>query len=234
MPLLEVDGLEGGYGQSRVLFGVSFSVAAGEVVTLLGRNGMGKTTTISTIMGLLPPPPAPSASTAPRSTASPPTASAASASAWSPKAARSSQPHRPRKPDRHRVQPPPRARALDARPHPRPLPRPRPPPARLCRPALRRRTADARRRPRADDQPRLLILDEATEGLAPLIRAEIWRVLSMLAAAGQSILVIDKNVDALVRIASRHFILEKGRVVWSGSSAELRADPALQQRYLGV
>ncbi len=82
--------------------------------------------------------------------------------------------------------------------------------------------------------PRLLILDEATEGLAPLIRGEIWRVLARLKAAGQSILIIDKNVAALVALAQRHYILEKGRVVWSGGSAALKADVAMQHRYLGV
>jgi branched-chain amino acid transport system ATP-binding protein len=82
--------------------------------------------------------------------------------------------------------------------------------------------------------PRLLILDEATEGLAPLIRHEIWNTLAKLKAAGQSILVVDKNVDALARIADRHFIIEKGRVVWTGKSAELLADKELQHRYLGV
>ena len=82
--------------------------------------------------------------------------------------------------------------------------------------------------------PRLLILDEATEGLAPLIRAEIWRCLTALKAAGQSILVIDKNVDALIRIADRHTLIERGRVVWTGTSAELAAAPDVQYRYLGV
>jgi branched-chain amino acid transport system ATP-binding protein len=82
--------------------------------------------------------------------------------------------------------------------------------------------------------PKLLILDEATEGLAPLVRAEIWRVLGGLKAEGQAILVIDKNLEALTRIADRHTIIEKGRVVWSGTSADLAADPALQARYLGV
>ncbi len=82
--------------------------------------------------------------------------------------------------------------------------------------------------------PRLLVLDEATEGLAPLIRQEIWTCLEGLKAARQSILVIDKNVDALTRIADRHHIVEKGRVVWTGTSDELRADPTLQERYLGV
>ena len=82
--------------------------------------------------------------------------------------------------------------------------------------------------------PRLVILDEATEGLAPLIRDEIWACLTRLKAAGQSILVIDKNVDALTRIADRHYLIERGRVVWSGTSAELAAAPEVQHRYLGI
>ena len=82
--------------------------------------------------------------------------------------------------------------------------------------------------------PRLLILDEATEGLAPLVCAEIWRVLERLKAAGQSILIIDKNVDTLCRITDRHFIIEKGRMAWTGTSAELASDADLQHRYLGV
>ena len=82
--------------------------------------------------------------------------------------------------------------------------------------------------------PRLLILDEATEGLAPLIRAEIWRCLADLKALGQAILVIDKNLGALTRVADRHVMIESGRVVWSGASAELAAAPDVQHRYLGV
>jgi len=82
--------------------------------------------------------------------------------------------------------------------------------------------------------PRLLILDEATEGLAPLIRAEIYRSIQSLKAEGLSILVIDKDVQALTRVADRHYVLEKGRVVWSGTSAELAADANVQHRYLGV
>ena len=82
--------------------------------------------------------------------------------------------------------------------------------------------------------PRLLILDEATEGLAPLIREEIWNCLSMLKARGQSVLVIDKNVEHLTRIADRHYIIERGRAVWSGTSEQLIAEPDLQHRYLGV
>ena len=82
--------------------------------------------------------------------------------------------------------------------------------------------------------PRLLILDEATEGLAPLIRDEIWRCLSELKAQGQAILLIDKNLDALTRIGDRHYVIERGKVVWTGGSSELLADEELQQRYLGV
>jgi branched-chain amino acid transport system ATP-binding protein len=82
--------------------------------------------------------------------------------------------------------------------------------------------------------PRLLILDEATEGLAPLVRAEIWQCLTRLKTAGQSILVIDKNVQALTRIADRHYLIERGRVVWTGTSRELAAAPDVQHRYLGI
>ncbi len=82
--------------------------------------------------------------------------------------------------------------------------------------------------------PRLLILDEATEGLAPLIRAEIWRCLARLKAEGLAILVIDKNVQALTRLADRHYLIERGRVVWTGTSPELAAAPDVQHRYLGV
>ena len=70
--------------------------------------------------------------------------------------------------------------------------------------------------------------------MAPLIREEIWRCLAQLRAAGQSILVIDKNVDALARIADRHYIIERGRVVWTGSSQQLAAAPEIQHRYLGI
>jgi branched-chain amino acid transport system ATP-binding protein len=82
--------------------------------------------------------------------------------------------------------------------------------------------------------PRLLILDEATEGLAPLIRDEIWNCLSMLKARGQSVLVIDKNIENLTRIADRHYIIERGCAVWSGTSEQLTAAPELQHRYLGI
>src|SRR4029077_18895848 len=82
--------------------------------------------------------------------------------------------------------------------------------------------------------PRLLILDEATEGLAPLVRAEIWRCLERLKSLGLAILIIDKNLAALTRLADRHHIIEKGRIVWQGDSAALREDDAIRRRYLGV
>ena len=82
--------------------------------------------------------------------------------------------------------------------------------------------------------PKLLILDEATEGLAPLIRDEIWRVLKSLKEQGQSILLIDKNLEQLMRLVDRHFLMERGRIVWEGTSKELRQNPELIRRYLGV
>jgi branched-chain amino acid transport system ATP-binding protein len=82
--------------------------------------------------------------------------------------------------------------------------------------------------------PKLLILDEATEGLAPLVRAEIWACLARLKGERQAIVVIDKNVEALARLADRHVVIEKGRVVWTGTSAELSADPTVKDRYLHV
>jgi branched-chain amino acid transport system ATP-binding protein len=82
--------------------------------------------------------------------------------------------------------------------------------------------------------PKLLVMDEATEGLAPLVRKEIWRGLTVIKNYGQSILIIDKNLDELMKIADRHYIMEKGRVVWSGDTAQLSADDQLTSHYLGV
>src|SRR4029079_9447809 len=82
--------------------------------------------------------------------------------------------------------------------------------------------------------PRLLILDEATEGLAPLVRLEIWDCLARLKAEGLSILIIDKNLEALLRLADRHYLIERGRIVWDGTSQALAAAPEIQHRYLGV
>ncbi len=236
--MLRAEKLETFYGESQVLFGMDLEVDAGEVVTLLGRNGMGKTTTVRSIMGL----------TRPRAgrvwfegaeitglpayrvaraglglvpegrqifhnltlrenlvaTARPPAGNGAGAPAWT------------------------LERVFE------------------LFPALAARAKSYGDQLSGGEQqmlaigralmtnPRLLILDEATEGLAPLIRAEIWRILEALKAAGLAILVIDKNVAALTRIADRHAIIEKGRAVWTGTSAELAANPTLHERYLGV
>jgi branched-chain amino acid transport system ATP-binding protein len=233
--MLEVSGLEAGYGESQVLFGISFAVDAGEVVTLLGRNGMGKTTTVSAVMGIVP------VRRGEIRFAGAPIAGLAS--------------YRIAKlgiglvPEGRQVFPnltvrenlvaTAANRAASARPWTLDT-------VMALFPALaERRDAYGGLLSGGEQQmlaigralmtnPRLLILDEATEGLAPLVRTEIWRALEELKARGQSILVIDKNVAILTRIASRHYVLEKGRMVWQGSSEELRGNVALQHRYLGV
>jgi branched-chain amino acid transport system ATP-binding protein len=233
--MLTVRGLRAGYGQSQVLFDMGFEVRQGEVVTLLGRNGMGKTTTISSIMGIVKPTAGeihfdgipigglPSFRIAKRGLGLVPegrqvfpnltvrenlVATAANRSGkadpWTLDAILAMFPR------------------LAERLHN---------PASLLSGGEQQMMVIGRA---LMTNPRLLILDEATEGLAPLIRSEIWSCLSRLKAAGQAILVIDKNVDALTRIADRHYILEKGRVVWTGDSAALRADSELSRRYLGV
>ena len=234
--MLEVSELAASYdADSQVLFGVSFGVAAGEVVTLLGRNGMGKTTTISTVMGILP--------------------AKGGRIRFDGRALERLPAYRVAQcglglvPEGRHIFPNLTVREnLVATAGNR---RGEAAPWTLdgvldLFPALHERVDSLGVLLSGGEQqmlaigralmtnPRLLILDEATEGLAPLVRHEIWEVLKLLKARGQSILVIDKNVDALSRIADRHYILEKGRVVWSGRSAELKADPTLKQRYLGI
>jgi branched-chain amino acid transport system ATP-binding protein len=193
--MLELEAVETAYGTSQVLFGVTLAVGAGEVITLLGRNGMGKTTTVRTIMGLVPP-----------------------------------------RAGRIRFE----GRAIERWPDYRIAQAGLGfvPEGRQIFPNLTVRenlvATAANRRRATEPWTLLLILDEATEGLAPLVRVEIWRCLAMLKAAGQAILVIDKNVEALGRIADRHYMIEKGRVVWSGDAAALRAASDVQLRYLGV
>jgi branched-chain amino acid transport system ATP-binding protein len=230
--LLEVAGVETAYGLSQVLFGVSLSVAPGEMVTLMGRNGMGKTTTVRSIMGLTP--------------------ARAGTIRFSGREIRALPAYKIAKlgiglvPEGRQIFP-----NLSVREN-------------LVATAVARaggwtleRVYDlfprlAERRSSMGNQlsggeqqmlavgralmtnPRLLILDEATEGLAPLIRTEIWRCLARLKETGLAVLVIDKNVGALTRVADRHFLIERGRVVWSGSSPELAAAPDVQHRYLGV
>jgi len=233
--MLEVTALEASYDQSQVLFGVSFSIAAGEVVTLLGRNGMGKTTTISTVMGILP---------AKRGEIIFEGAALHHLPAY-----RVAQHGLGLVPEGRQVFPNLTvkenlvATAGNRRNEANPWTL-----AAVLElfPPLRERLDSSGALLSGGEQqmlaigralmtnPRLLILDEATEGLAPLVRHEIWEVLKRLKARGQAILVIDKNVDVLARFADRHYILEKGRTVWSGTSAALQADATLKQRYLGV
>ena len=230
--MLEVRSLITGYGDAQALFGVDLDIASGEVVTLLGRNGMGKTTTIRALMGLLP--------------------------VWSGRIVFDGQDltqapafERARAglglvPEGRLVFPTLTveenlvATAADR--------------FQSGRWSLERiyqvfpRLAE-RKRHRGNElsggeqqllaighalmtNPKLLVLDEATEGLAPLIRQDIWSCIAALKAEGEAILVIDKTIQAMTKLADRHVILEKGRVVWSGSNAQFLADPTIIDRYL--
>ena len=231
--VLEVSGIETCYGLSQVLFGLSLSIAPAEMVTLMGRNGMGKTTTVRSIMGLTPARAGsirfmggeirglPSYKIAQLGIGLVPegrqifpnlsvrenllaTAVARDGGDWTLEKVHDLFPRLAERAD-----------------------------------SMGNQLSGGEQQMLAIGRalmtnPRLLILDEATEGLAPLIRAEIWRCLAALKASGLAILVIDKNVGALIRVADRHFLIERGRVVWSGASAELAAAPDVQHRYLGV
>ena len=233
--MLRVETLKAAYGAAQVLFDVSFAVGEGEVVTLLGRNGMGKTTTISTIMGLMPAARRTDHLRRPRaSTACRPTASPRPGSASCPRAARSFR----------RLSVEENLIATAAARFGRPRWRLDDIYAMFPRLAERRRNMGNQLSGGEQQMlaigrglmtnPKLLILDEATEGLAPLIRNEIWSSLKRLKAEGQAILLVDKHIDALLKLADRHVVIEKGRVVWSGTSAALLADPTVRQRYLQV
>jgi branched-chain amino acid transport system ATP-binding protein len=233
--MLEVEGLEAAYGLSQVLFGVTFRVEAGQVVTLLGRNGMGKTTTVRAVMGILP------------ARAGHVRFGGRTIHRWP--SYRIAQAGIGLVPEGRQVFPnltvrenlvataAERTRSGSAWTADKVF---------ELFPALRPRARTLGAHLSGGEQqmlaigralmtnPKLLILDEATEGLAPLVRAEIWRCLERLKREGQAILLIDKNVVALTRIAAAHYILEKGRIVWSGQSEELRAREDIQHRYLGV
>jgi branched-chain amino acid transport system ATP-binding protein len=233
--MLTVERLEAAYGVSQVLFDISFEVPPSSVVTLLGRNGMGKTTTVRALMGLLPLRggrvhfqgralhglPAYRIARAglglvPEGRQIFPNltvrenlvATAANRGAVS-------RPWTVERVFELFPQLSARARSLGA----------------TLSGGEQQMLAIARA---LMTNPRLLILDEATEGLAPRLRTEIWACLGRLKTEGLSILLIDKHVEALARLAEHHHVLEKGRVVWSGTSAELRARPDVQHRYLGV
>ncbi len=233
--MLEVAALQSGYGQSRVLYDVSFAIGAGEVVTLLGRNGMGKTTTIRTIMGLVPALGGTVSLAGRRLTGRPPFRIAQAGIGLVPEGR---QIFPTLTAEENLI-----ATAANRGGHSKPwtletvyalLPR-----------LAERRSHMGHQLSGGEQQmlaiaralmtnPRLLILDEATEGLAPLIRQEIWYCLETLKAQGQSILLVDKNLKALTRLADRHVILEKGHVVWTGTSAELLTESSVTDRYLTV
>jgi branched-chain amino acid transport system ATP-binding protein len=233
--LLDVQGLRAAYGSAQVLHGIDLRVRVGEAVGLLGRNGMGKTTLVHAITGIVP--------------------SQARTLRFAGESIASQPVHRIARlgialvPEGRQVYP-----NLSVLEHLSAFTRFE---ARGATPWQAARVFElfprlAERRDHLGAQlsggeqqmlaigralvtnPRLLILDEATEGLAPLVREEIWRALARLRAAGQAILVIDKYVQRLIRLADHHVVLEKGQVAWAGSSDALAADPALWQRYLGV
>jgi len=233
--MLTVDAIETAYGVSQVLFGVSLTVDAGRVVTLLGRNGMGKTTTVRSIMGIV----RPRAGTirfAGRAIHGLPSYRVAQAGLGLVPEGRQVFPNLSVRENLVATAAN-RAGAADAWTlekifdlFPQLAAR-----ARILGGALSGGEQQMLAIGRAlMTNPRLLILDEATEGLAPLVRAEIWRCVERLKARGQSLLLIDKDVGALTRIAYTHYILEKGQIVWSGTSPELRAREDVQHRYLGV
>ena len=233
--LLRIERLEAGYGPSQVLFGLDAEVREGEVATLLGRNGMGKTTTIRTLFGLLP--------------------ARAGTIRWRGEPIDGLSPQRIARlgialvPEGRQVFPNLTVQEnLVAFAVSRPGAKD---PWTLAKiwdffPQLRGRSSQLAGRLSGGEQqmlaigralmtnPALLVVDEATEGLAPLVRDEVWRCFEALRAAGQSLLLIDKHVERLVALADRHVIIERGRAVWSGNSAELAGDRALWHRYLGV
>jgi branched-chain amino acid transport system ATP-binding protein len=231
--MLTVDKLQAGYGPAQVLFDVSFTVDAGEVVTLLGRNGMGKTTTIKTLMGLLP--------------ARGGRARFADAELLGRPSYRIAQRGLGLVPEGRQIFPTLSVEenlvATAATRHGTAWTLPR---IYAFFPRLAERRTNMGNQLSGGEQqmlaigralmtnPKLLILDEATEGLAPLIRAEIWACLARLKQEGQAILLVDKHLDALTRIADRHVVIEKGHVVWTGTSQALAADKSVKERYLQV
>ena len=230
--MLQLKDVTSGYGSSKVLFGMSFGASSGEVISLIGRNGMGKTTTIKTLMGQLPATGGSISFLGQSIVGKAPNVIARLGVGWVPEG-------------RHvfgslTVQENlvATARALaggwDLALVYKLFPR------------LQERKAQSSRTLSGGEQqmlvvgralmtnPKLLILDEATEGLAPLIRQEIWQCLRELKTQGQTILVIDKNLHEMANLVDRHHIVDKGKVVWVGSPAELSTQPELTHKYLGV
>ncbi|HZD27017.1 MAG TPA: ABC transporter ATP-binding protein [Alphaproteobacteria bacterium] len=233
--MLQVEAIDTFYGRSQVLFGMNLEVSAGEMVALMGRNGMGKTTTVRSIMGLTRPARGSVRFRGSEIAGLPAYRIAKLGLGLVPEGRQIF----PNLTVRENLVATAANRAGAASPWT------------LARvfglfPRLDERRDSMGNQLSGGEQqmlaigralmtnPGLLILDEATEGLAPLIRAEIWSCLENLKREGQAILVIDKNVDALARIGDRHVIMEKGRVVWTGRSADLRADAQVKHRYLGI
>ena len=233
--MLTVEGLETFYGQSQVLFGAGLSIAKGQVATLLGRNGMGKTTTVKSIMGIVQPR-AGKVTFDGRPLVGLPSYRIAQAGIGLVPEGRQIFPNLTVRENlvataanrRNEKDPWTLEKVYD-----------------LFSNLKERQNNYGNQLSGGEQQmlaigralmtnPRLLILDEATEGLAPLIRLEIFRSIERLKGMGLSILVIDKDVKALIRIADVHYMLEKGRVVWTGNSTELEANEDVQHRYLGV
>lgn len=233
--LLQLRAIDTCYAASQVLFGLSMTIGAGEVVTLLGRNGMGKSSAVKSIMGIVPPMRGEIRLRGERIDRCSPDHIARAGIALVPEG-------------RHIF---PNLTVLEnlvafaanraRKDHPWTLDR-----VFALFPRLEERRNNMGNQLSGGEQqmlaigralminPHLVILDEATEGLAPLVRDEIWRCLAALKQSGLAILVIDKYVRALIDIADRHYIVERGAVVWSGDSAALGAQPEIWERYLGV
>lgn len=233
--MLEVRHLETSYGSSQVLYGIELQIGAGQVVTLMGRNGMGKTTTIKSICGMVPPK-AGSIILEGQDIVGLPSHKIARAGIGLVPEGRQIFPNLTVKENLVAT-----ARNFVGSPNPWTIDR-----VLDFFPSVAARINGMGNELSGGEQqmlaigralmtnPKLLILDEATEGLAPQIRADIWRSLAELKSEGQAILVIDKNLAALNRIADKHFIIEKGVSVWSGTPEELDAEPKIKERYLGV
>ena len=233
--LLEVRALEVAYGPSQVLFGIDLAMAEGQAATLLGRNGMGKTTTLRAICGLQPLKGGSIHFAGERIDGWRPDRIGRAGIALVPEG-RQCFPNLTV--DEHLVAFFANRRGVSEAWTP----------SRVYElfPRLKERSKNLGNQLSGGEQqmlaigralvtnPRLLILDEATEGLAPLVREEIWACLARLRAAGQSILVIDKYVEKLIALADQHTLIERGQVVWHGTSSELDADHGIWQRYLGI
>ncbi|MBD2836236.1 ABC transporter ATP-binding protein [Pseudomonas sp. JM0905a] len=229
--MLEVSGLQAGYGLSQVLFEMHLKIEQGEVVSLIGRNGMGKTTTVKSIMGLLKPSAGNIRIHGREMLGATPYRIAQAGLGLVPEGRRAfgtlsvkenllATASKGGKWDLKRIY--------------------------ALFPRLEERQEQLSKTLSGGEQqmlvvgralmtnPQLLILDEATEGLAPVIRETIWNCLATLKAEGETILVIDKNLKEMARVVDRHHIIEKGRQVWQGTPAELAAAPELSHRYLGV